>query len=128
VVHEICEVVFFVVGQELGRSLGVRAIFAEKDEDSNLLLRRGFTLAPGERVLVGEDVITRGGRVQQTIDLVTAAGAAVVGVAVLVDRSRGSVSFGVPVYSLLQLALTTHSADSCPLCSEGVPLEKPGSK
>lgn len=117
-----------IVGQEVGRALGVKAIFAEKDEASNLLLRRGFSLSEGERVLVAEDVVTKGGRVQQTIDLVRACGATPVGVATLVDRSQGSVDFGIPYRALLQLQLPTYSPESCPLCQKGLPIDKPGSK
>lgn len=116
-----------VVGQEVGRALGVRAIFAEKDEQSEMILRRGFEIALGERVLVAEDVITRGGRVQQTLDLVRRHGGTPVGVAVLVDRSGGTVDFGVPTESLAQLELTVFSPESCPLCKQGIPIEKPGS-
>jgi orotate phosphoribosyltransferase len=117
-----------VVGQEIGRSLGVRAVFAEKDDDSNLVLRRGFALSAGEKVLVAEDVITKGGRVQQTVDLVRAHGATVVGVAVLVDRSSDPIDFGAPVESLLKLQLDTYEPHDCPLCRQGMPIEKPGSK
>ncbi|MCF7855610.1 MAG: orotate phosphoribosyltransferase [Candidatus Pacebacteria bacterium] len=116
-----------VVGQEVGRACGVRAVFAEKDGDGGLVLRRGFRLEPGENVLVAEDVVTRGGRVQQTIDLVRAAGANVAGVAVLVDRSGGQAEFGVPLHSLVKLQLTTYRPEECPLCKAGKPLEKPGS-
>lgn len=116
-----------VVGQEVARHLDVKAIFAEKDPDSNLVLRRGFELAAGERVLVAEDVITRGGRVQQCLDLIRDAGAVPVGVAVLVDRSDPAPEFGVPVTSLLHLELSTYAESACPLCRGGVPLRKPGS-
>ncbi len=117
-----------VVGQEVGRSLGVRAIFAEKDEQSNLLLRRGFAIAAGERLLVAEDVVTKGGRVQQTIDLVRQAGGQVVGVAVLVDRSGGATRFDVPMKSLMQLALPTYAPEACPLCRQGLPVAEARSK
>lgn len=117
-----------VVGQEVGRHLGVRAIFAEKDDAGGLVLRRGFTLRAGERVLIAEDVVTRGGRVQQTIDLVRQHGAAVAGVAVMVDRSGGSVDFGVPTECLAKLQLATYDPQECPLCRAKVPVEKPGSK
>ena len=117
-----------IVGQEIGRSLGVKAIFAEKDEQSNLLLRRGFSLRAGERVLVAEDVITKGGRVQQTIDLVRQFGAVPVGVATMVDRSDGSVDFGIPMKSLIRLTLATYEPTACPLCQQGLPIDKPGSK
>ena len=117
-----------VVGQEVGRALGVKAIFAEKDDHSNLVLRRGFTLKPGERVLVAEDVVTKGGRVQQTIDLVRSFGATPVGVAVLVDRSSEPIDFGVPFQALLKLDLQTYSPDDCPLCRQGLAIDHPGSK
>jgi len=117
-----------LVGYEVARILGVRAIFAEKDDASNLVLRRGFQLRPGERVLVAEDVVTRGGRVQQTIDAVRRAGGQVVGVGVLVDRSGGSVDFGVPFESLAKLYMKTFTPEECPLCAQGVPIDKPGSK
>lgn len=116
-----------VVGQEVGRALGVRAIFAEKDGQGGLVLRRGFSMQPGERVLVAEDVITRGGRVQQTIDLVRATGAEVAGVAVLVDRSGGKAALAVRPKSLIELELAVYSPDECPMCGEGIELVKPGS-
>ncbi len=117
-----------VVGQEIGRALGVKAIFAEKDDNSNLILRRGFSLKPGERVLVAEDVVTKGGRVQQTIDLVKSFGAIPVGVAVLVDRSTAPVDFGVPMTALLKLSLETYDPANCPLCAQKLPIDHPGSK
>jgi len=117
-----------LVGHEIGRALGVRAIFAEKNEQSGLELRRGFRIEKGERVLVAEDVVTRGGRVQQTIDLVRSHGGCVVGVAVLVDRSGGDVDFGVPFKSLVQMDLATYQPEACPLCRQRIPLVKPGSK
>lgn len=120
-----------VVGQEVGRSLGVRAIFAEKELDEagnvNLILRRGFKIAQGEKVLVAEDVVTKGGRVQQTIDLVRSLGGEVVGVAVITDRSKGQVDFGVPFISLLKLDLPTYDPAECPMCAAGSKAEKPGS-
>lgn len=116
-----------VVGQEVGRSLGVRAIFAEKDAESNLLLRRGFKIGKGEKFLVAEDVVTKGGRVQQTIDLVRAYGGEVVGVGVLVDRSKGEAKFGVPMVSLMKLDLPTFDPADCPMCKAGSKAEKPGS-
>lgn len=120
-----------IVGQEVGRSLGVRAIFAEKELDEagnvNLILRRGFKIAQGEKVLVAEDVVTKGGRVQQTIDLVRSLGGEVVGVAVITDRSKGQVDFGVPFISLLKLDLPTYDPAECPMCAAGSKAEKPGS-
>ena len=117
-----------VVGQEVGRALATRAIFAEKDDNSNLVLRRGFSLRPGEKVLVAEDVVTKGGRVQQTIDLVRSYGAIPVGVTVLVDRSKGDVDFGIPFHSLARLSLKTFTPEDCPLCQKGLAIDHPGSK
>ena len=116
-----------IVGHEMARALGVRAIFADK-EDGNLILKRGFSIKPGERVLVAEDVITRGGRVQQTVDLVGELGGDVAGIAVIVDRSGGNASFDVPHESLMRLELETYDPDNCPLCATGVPIQRPGSK
>ena len=117
-----------IVGQEVARALGCRAIFADK-EDGELILKRGFAIRKGEKVLVAEDVVTKGGRVQQTIDLVRAHGGEVVGVAVIVDRSGGQVKFDVPKFvSALQLTLPTFDPKSCPLCAKQVPVDRPGSK
>src|ERR1043165_4394893 len=91
-----------VIGQEVARQLGVRFIFVEKEE-GKLVLRRGFKISAGEKILVVEDVVTKGGRVQETIDIVRANGGVVAGVAMLVDRSNGAVNFGVPMASLISL-------------------------
>ncbi len=116
-----------IVGQEVARALGCRAIFADK-EDGQLILKRGFEIKPGEKVLVAEDVVTQGGRVQQTIDLVRSLGGEVVGVAVVVDRSGGAAKFDVPMKSALQLTLPTFDPAECPLCRDGVAVDRPGSK
>jgi len=115
------------VGHEVARALGVRSIFAEKQEDG-LILRRGFKIKPGERFVIAEDVITRGGRVQQTIDIVQQNEGIVAGIVVLVDRSGGLATFDAPHWSLLQMTPTTWEADECPLCKQGVAIDKPGSK
>lgn len=115
-----------IVGQEIGRILGVRAIFAEKDVDGVLTLRRGFSLRPGELVLVAEDVVTKGGSVRQVIELVKKAGALPMGVTSIVDRSDGTIDFGVPFKSLLKIPLETFTPAECPLCLRGIPLEDPG--
>jgi orotate phosphoribosyltransferase len=114
------------VGHEVARALNVKSIFAEK-QDNKLVLRRGFKIKPGERYVVAEDVITRGGRVQETIDIVTGLGGVVAAVAVLVDRSAGQATFPAPTYSLLQLAPVTYEPATCPLCAKGVPMAHPGS-
>lgn len=117
-----------IVGQEVGRSLGKRHIFAEKDADG-LVLRRGFKIEPNEKFIVAEDVVTRGGRVQQTIDIVREHGGDVVGVGVIVDRSGGKKpDFGCPFVSLMQLHVETFEADKIPADLASVPAVKPGSR
>ena len=116
-----------VIGQEVGRALAVRAIFAERQE-GRLALRRGFTLAPDDRVLVVEDVMTTGGSTRETIEVATAAGGQVVGAASIVDRSGGTIRFDVPFASLLEIALPIYQPDRCPLCAQGLPVVKPGSR
>ena len=115
-----------VVGQEVARRSKVRFIFAGKEND-RLGLRRGFKIAAGERVLVVEDVVTRGGRVQECLDIVQACGGTVAGVAMLVDRSEGKTKFTVPAYPLLQLSFPTYPADKLPAELAALPTEKPGS-
>src|SRR5437868_9094859 len=92
-----------VIGQEVARQAKARYIFAEK-ENNVLVMRRGFTLSPGERVLIVEDVVTRGGRVIECLDIVRKAGGATAGIAMLVDRSAGAARFAVPAISLLELS------------------------
>ena len=116
-----------VIGQEVARQLGVRFIFAEKEE-GKLALRRGFKISSGEKILVVEDVVTKGGRVQETIDIVRANGGQVVGVAIVVDRSNGSAQFGVPMVSLISLRVETFEPDKLPPDLSAIPLAKPGSK
>src|SRR5688572_17457220 len=116
-----------VIGQEVARALGVRAIFAERQEGT-LTLRRGFTLQPGEKILVVEDVVTTGGSTRETIDVAAAAGAQVVGAAAIIDRSGGTQAIGVPFHALATISLPTYSPESCPLCAAGLPVTKPGSR
>jgi orotate phosphoribosyltransferase len=116
-----------VIGQEVARQLGVRFIFVEK-EDGKLVLRRGFKIAPGEKILVVEDVVTKGGRVQETIDIVRAHGGNVLGAAAIVDRSNGSVNFGVPFASLISLKVEAFEPNNLPPDLAKIPAVKPGSK
>src|SRR5437899_10878639 len=116
-----------VIGQEVARALGVRAIFAER-QDGTLMLRRGFTLGESDRVLVVEDVLTTGGSTRETMQVAKASGAHVVGAASIVDRSGGGVAFDVPFHSLLAIDLPTYEPDKCPLCARGLPVVKPGSR
>lgn len=116
-----------VVGQEVGRALKVRAIFAER-QAGQMCLRRGFRIEKGERALVVEDVMTTGGSTDEVMRVVKAEGGQVVGVGVVVDRSGDSSPWDVPVESLAQLEAVTYSSESCPLCRDKVPLVKPGSR
>ena len=116
-----------VLGQEVARQLGGRFIFAEKEE-GKLVLRRGFKISPEERILVVEDVVTKGGRVQETMEIVRSHGGQVLGVAMAVDRSNGAVNFGVPKFSLLTLHVEAFAADNLPPDLAAVPAVKPGSK
>jgi orotate phosphoribosyltransferase len=115
-----------VIGQEVARQAGARYIFAEK-ENNVLVLRRGFTLAPQENVLVVEDVVTRGGRVNECLEIIRLAGGTAVGVAMLVDRSAGAMRFAVPAVSLLELSFPTYPADAVPEALARIPVQKPGS-
>lgn len=115
-----------VIGQEVARQAKARYIFAEK-ENNVLVMRRGFTFAPGEKVLIVEDVVTRGGRVLECLDIVRKAGGNPVGVAMLVDRSSGAARFDVPAVSLLELSFPTYAADALPEALAKIPVQKPGS-
>lgn len=117
-----------ILAHEVARQLGLRAVYAERDEStgSGRTFRRGFQLATGERVLVVDDIMTTGGSVQETIDAVNRAGAEVVGAAVLVDRSGGGARLGVPLHALWSLDIPAYDAGECPLCARGVAVTKPG--
>ena len=116
-----------ILAHEVARQLGARAIYAERREGaSGREFRRGFALAPGERVLVVDDIMTTGGSLQETIDAVRAAGGTVAGAAVLVDRSGGATRLDVPVEALWRLDIPSYSATECPLCAKGVPAVHPG--
>jgi orotate phosphoribosyltransferase len=117
-----------IVGQEVGRSLGKRHIFVEKEE-GKLVLRRGFQISPNEKFIVVEDVVTRGGRVQETLDIVRAHGAEVSAVGVIVDRSGAAKpEFGCPFVSLIEMNVETFPADKLPPDLAKTPAVKPGSK
>jgi orotate phosphoribosyltransferase len=116
-----------VIGQEVARQLGVRFIFVEKEE-GKLVLRRGFKISAGEKILIVEDVVTKGGRVQETIDIVRANGGTVAGVAMVVDRSNGQTKLGVPQFSLIALQVETFDPNNLPADLQKIPAVKPGSK
>jgi orotate phosphoribosyltransferase len=116
-----------IVAHEVGRALGVRAIFAERTE-GRLTLRRGFAIEPGERVLVVEDVVTTAGTVAEVASLVREASGVVAGAAALIDRSGGRSALATPLRALVTLDLPTYLPQDCPLCQARVPITKPGSR
>jgi orotate phosphoribosyltransferase len=116
-----------LVAHEVARALGVRALFTER-EGGLMQLRRGFTLSPGERCLVVEDVITTGGSTREVVQCVEAHGGVVVGVGSLIDRSGGSAVFAVKRVALATVSATTYPPESCPLCKAGSVAIKPGSR
>jgi orotate phosphoribosyltransferase len=116
-----------VVGQEVARAIGARALFAER-QDGRLTLRRGFALGPADRVLVVEDVITTGLSTRETAAVAEAQGAHVLGVAGIVDRGSDPARLNMPFFTLVQLDVPAYQPDACPLCASGVPVTKPGSR
>jgi orotate phosphoribosyltransferase len=116
------------VGQEVGRQLNARTIFAER-QDGVMQLRRGFEIKSRENVLVCEDVVTTGGSTRNVIDIVKNNGGKIIGTASIVDRSNGKVKFDAPnQFSVLQMEVTTFQPDTCPLCKQNIPIYKPGSR
>ena len=117
-----------VIGYEVARSLGVRAIWAERD-GGNMTLKRGFRLTEGERALIIEDVVTTGGSVKEVAEVVKGAGAEIVGFGFIMDRSREPMNLPARTEALLEgRKMKTYQPDDCPLCAEGIPVEKPGSR
>jgi orotate phosphoribosyltransferase len=116
-----------VVGQEVGRQLGVRTIFAERD-NGKMTLRRGFELHKNERVLICEDVITTGGSVFEVIDVVKECNAKLTGIGYIVDRSTEQINFGAQQFSVIRMPAKTYSDQECPLCKKNIPIIKPGSR
>lgn len=117
-----------LLAHEVGKALGTRAIFTER-ENGKMALRRGFQIAKGERVLIVEDIVTTGGSVKEVLDVVREKGGNPVGIGMLVDRSGGKAEFGgVPYQALLQLDVKTYAPDDCPLCKDGQPMTKRGSR
>lgn len=116
-----------VIGYEVARALGVRSIWTER-EGGRMTLRRGFTVHPGESVLVVEDVVTTGGSTRETIEALNDAGAGVVGAASIIDRSGGRADVGVPRVALATLDVPTYDPAVCPSCARGIPAVKPGSR
>jgi len=116
-----------LVSYEVARSLGCRSLFTEREE-GKMVLRRGFGLGSSDRVVVVEDVVTTGASTREVIDVVTQAGARLIGVGAIVDRSGETIDFGVPFKSLLALNIKAFKPEECPLCKRGIPIVKPGSR
>jgi orotate phosphoribosyltransferase len=116
-----------IMAYEVARALGVRNIFAER-ENGVMTFRRGFSISPGDRVLVVEDVVTTGGSAKEVVSLVREAGGEAAGVGAKVDRSGGRTEFGAPFHPLLSLDVSSWDEKECPLCREGIPIAKPGSR
>jgi orotate phosphoribosyltransferase len=118
-----------IIGHEVARALGARFLFTERDPaTSKMILRRGFTVKPGETAVVIEDVVTTGGSTRDVIETLRAAGVKVLGAGSIIDRSGGKADLGVPKVALATLEVTAWPPDFCPLCQEGIPIEKPGSR
>jgi orotate phosphoribosyltransferase len=116
-----------IIGHEVARALGVRAIFAERAEGV-LTLRRGFDLTPSDRVVIVEDVLTTGGSTRETMEVATQKGATVVAAAAVINRSGSMSPVNVPFVALAALTPPTYKPESCPLCEQGIPVTKPGSR
>jgi orotate phosphoribosyltransferase len=117
-----------IIGHEVARALGCRFLFTERDESGKMILRRGFSVQPGETAMVVEDVVTTGGSTREVIEVLRAAGARVLAAGSIIDRTGGKVDLGVPRVALAVLNTATWQPEECPLCRDGVPVEKPGSR
>lgn len=116
-----------VVGTEVGRMLGARTLFTER-KDGNMELRRGFEIKPAERCLVVEDVVTTGGSIFDVVNIIRQEKGTLAGVGFMVDRSNGKVKFDAKTFSVLQLDVQAYKPEECPLCQQGIPVVKPGSR
>lgn len=117
-----------IIGHEVARAMGVRFLFTERDSEGKMTLRRGFSLTPGEAAVVVEDVVTTGGSTREVMELLQAAGVQVVAVGSIIDRSGGRVDLGVPRAALATLDAVSWTPEECPLCKQGLPVVKPGSR
>jgi orotate phosphoribosyltransferase len=117
-----------IIGHEVARALGVRFLFTERDADRKMSLRRGFTIDPGEKLIVIEDVITTGGSTREVIDVVRTMGAVPVAAGSIIDRSGGAADLGIPRAALESLSVPVYEPEQCPMCLRGEPVIKPGSR
>ncbi len=115
-----------ILAFEVARQLRVRGIFAEKEGAAGRAFRRGFSISPGERVLVVDDILTTGGSIREVLEAVAEKRGNIIGIGVLVDRSEQQVDFGVPLFSCLRSITPAYPPTDCPLCAKQVPLVKPG--
>jgi orotate phosphoribosyltransferase len=117
-----------IVGHEVARALGVRFLFTERDADRKMSLRRGFSISPGENLIVIEDVITTGGSTREVIDVVRAMGGIAIAAGSIIDRSGGTADLGIPRIALETLTVPVWEPERCPLCLKAEPVTKPGSR
>ena len=117
-----------VIGYELARQLGVPGIFTDRDADGQMTLRRGFTIEPGEKVVIAEDVVTTGKSTLEVANLLRSMGAEVLAVASLIDRTDGKGGLNFPHFALLSVRAATFAPENCPLCAAGLPVVKSGSR
>ncbi|MEP7353912.1 MAG: orotate phosphoribosyltransferase [Acidobacteriota bacterium] len=117
-----------IIGHEVARAMGTRFIFTERDPEGKMTLRRGFTIAPGEKFVVVEDVVTTGGSTREVVELLQKEGAEVLAAGSIIDRSGGKADVGVPRVALVTLQTETWKQEECPLCAQGLPAVKPGSR
>jgi len=117
-----------IIGHEVARALGARFIFTERDASGKMVLRRGFSIEPGETAVVVEDVVTTGGSSREVIEILKNAGARLIGAGSIIDRSGGAADLGIPRVTLKTLAVVAYREEECPLCRAGSPVVKPGSR
>ena len=117
-----------VIGHEVARAMGVRSLFTERDAERKMSLRRGFTIEPGEKLVIIEDVITTGGSTREVIEVVQSLGGIAIAAGSIIDRSGGAVDLGIPRAALETLTVPSYQPDECPMCRSGQPITKPGSR
>ena len=117
-----------IIGHEVARALGARFIFTERDPLGKMTLRRGFAVTPGATAVVVEDVVTTGGSTREVVEILRREGANVLAAASIIDRSGGAADVGVPRLALATLQVVAHEPADCPLCAQGIPVAKPGSR